>query len=291
MKRFIIYQSILHNPIQNFALEEALFYGLEPGDKVLVLWVNSESVIIGRNQNPWLEANVRKANLDGVPIIRRLSGGGAVFHDQGNINYTFMSAGGDYDTHQHFQLIIEALKSFGITLTLNERSDLTYGRHKVSGNAFYFRGQRKLHHGTLLISTNEQRLWKYLTPENLPITGKGIASRRSDVLNLKSLSDELSTDSAIEAIRMAFKRKHPASVEKTGRPLELLEPHMRDTFDSAVLKYQSWIWTYGETPTFTYQIDATSDIKIESGRVIDDGFDFNQIPLSGIKFKEGKDDH
>lgn len=281
-----IYRSNIHNPICNLAFEEALFRGLSSQERVLLLWVNEPSIIIGRNQNPWLESHVDHAVADGVPIIRRLSGGGTVFHDLGNINFSFITWDKDYDTNRHFQMIIKALKAFGIDLVLNERSDLLFQERKVSGNAFYFRGQRRLHHGTLLIQSDEARLWRYLLPEDLPIQGKGIASKRHPVLNLSDYAQALTTDAAIKAIAAVFKRTYPNASLNVGSPEQLLHQDRLAIYKEAKEKYGSWSWNFGETPKFTYDIDTSSRIEIEGGYVMGTTEDRSHIKLSGIRFKE-----
>jgi lipoate-protein ligase A len=283
-----LYLPTLHNPIQNFALEEALFFGLPPEESVLILWVNDPSVIIGRNQNPWREVNLENLLADGIPLIRRMSGGGAVYHDRGNLNFTFIEAERGYSLSSHFELIIEAIRTFGIVLQRNEREDLTLNGKKVSGNAFFLRGNRRLHHGTLLISTDEVAVWRYLKPIEHPIEAKGIPSRRSAVTRLGAVSEAIDVERVIGAIQHIYLRMYPGAKLMCGTPEAILPAAMQAHYQNALEKLRSWAWTFGETPDFTYHFDASSYALIEGGVVTKRFGNAPEPPLPGVKIEGGQ---
>ena len=186
-----ILKSAVTNPWFNLATEDWLFHTLgdideadEPSTHTLFLWRNSETVVIGRAQNPWVECKVDKMAEDSVFLARRQSGGGAVFHDLGNTNFTFLSAKENYDQAANFTIIINALKSLGIDAELSGRNDMQVGTRKISGSAFKHTSERSFHHGTLLVNANMQKLGDYLNPHPLKLKAKGIKSVRARVANL-----------------------------------------------------------------------------------------------------------
>jgi lipoate-protein ligase A len=174
-----------HDPYLNLAIEEYLFK-YERGD-IIMLWQNEPSVIIGKNQNAYCEVNSAYAKSHGIKTVRRVTGGGAVYHDLGNLNYSFISdRGGEEIDFASFSLpIIEAVGSLGVKLTLGGRNDLLGpdGR-KVSGAAQRREGGRVLHHGTLLIDTDFDSLCEVLTPDEEKVKSKAVGSVRARVGNL-----------------------------------------------------------------------------------------------------------
>lgn len=131
-----ILKSEVTNPWFNLATEDWIFNTLNPDSHTLFLWRNSETVVIGRSQNPWVECKTDKMAEDDVFLARRQSGGGAVFHDLGNTNFTFLSPKADYDQDANFTIIINALKKLGVDATLSGRNDMQVGDRKISGSAF-----------------------------------------------------------------------------------------------------------------------------------------------------------
>ena len=190
-----------NDPYLNLAIEEYLLENEK--DDVIMLWQNSPSVVVGKNQNIRAEVDTAALIRFGVRPVRRISGGGAVYHDSGNINYTFITGThtGGIDFATLSRPMVDALASIGISVSLSGRNDLCLadGR-KVSGNAQCKRGERVLHHGTLLFDADLSMLEKLLTPDEEKLKTKAVKSTRARVANLKELLPEL--DSAEELIKL-----------------------------------------------------------------------------------------
>ena len=176
------------DPWFNLAVEDWIFLDRHDADHILFLWRNEDAVVIGRSQNPWLECHLDKMQQQGVKLARRQSGGGAVFHDVGNTNFTFMSKKAVYDKDANIKMIIAALATLGIEASAKGRNDLVVTidnePRKVSGSAYKEKVDSCFHHGTLLISANLTRLATYLNTNKLKLKAKGVTSVRSRVANL-----------------------------------------------------------------------------------------------------------
>jgi len=170
-----IFYSEEYNPWYNLALEEYLIDRVEEDEIILYLWQNEHTVVIGRNQNAWKECRCSKLEeRDGGYLARRLSGGGAVYHDLGNLNFTFLMERDDYDLHKQLSVILDAVKKLGIEAEFSGRNDLTAQGKKFSGNAFYFGTDKAYHHGTILYDTEIEPLLEYLSVSSEKIKTKGI---------------------------------------------------------------------------------------------------------------------
>ena len=176
-----------HDPYLNLAIEEYLFR--YSGDDIFMLWQNEPCVVIGKNQNAYAEINLDMLRENGVKPVRRITGGGAVYHDLGNLNYTFISAkqSDGIDFAYFTAPIIEALASIGVEATLSGRNDLLVGDKKISGNAQHTSEGRVLHHGTLLFDASLDFLSGVLTVDEEKIKAKAIKSTRSRVTNIRPL--------------------------------------------------------------------------------------------------------
>lgn len=176
-----------YDPWFNLAVEECIFKQMPADQRVLFLWRNDNTVVIGRAQNPWKECNTRKMEEDGVKLARRSSGGGAVFHDLGNTCFTFMAGKPEYNKTISTQIILDGLSKAGIQATASGRNDLVVpladGERKISGSAYKETKDRGFHHGTLLINADLSRLANYLNPDPKKLQAKGITSVRSRVTN------------------------------------------------------------------------------------------------------------
>ncbi|HKL94602.1 MAG TPA: lipoate--protein ligase, partial [Clostridia bacterium] len=146
-----IFESDTYDVYQNQAAELAIFETLEEDEIALFLWTNERTVVIGRNQDALTECKVELLNIENGHLARRLSGGGAVYHDMGNLNFTFCAHKLYFDKKKNFEVILRAMKSCGFDVELSGRNDLTIGGKKFSGNAYYSDGNRNYHHGTILI--------------------------------------------------------------------------------------------------------------------------------------------
>jgi lipoate-protein ligase A len=241
-----------------------MFHMMKHFDQILLLYVNEPSVVIGRNQNPWKEINTKNALEEGVHVVRRISGGGTVYHDLGNINFSFIYNKGYSSVEDNFKVIKEAIASLGIDLDVTKRNDLFYRDKKVSGNAFYNRGTRHMHHGTLLIDTDTSDLWKILNFEHDKFIAKGVDSVKSPIINLKSLVSDLSVSKVFKALRESFDGEVIVDVEG-----------LEDDYD-----YQAWSWVYGETPKFEFL--GTDNLIVEDGKVVK----INGVECHEMKFDE-----
>ena len=198
------------NPYKNLAIEKFLLENVCPGRVFLYLWRNEKTVVCGRNQNIWKECRAEKLLEDGGFPARRLSGGGAVFHDPGNLNFTFIACEKDYSIDRQLEVIIKACAAFGIEVQKTGRNDITAGKAKFSGNAFYKANPndfadkviRRYHHGTLMVDVNKDALSLYLNADKEKYESKGVDSVKSRVVNLKELKPEITVGSlAAEMIR------------------------------------------------------------------------------------------
>lgn len=259
-----------NNPYRNNAIESVLFDAYTHYESILLLWVNDPSVVLGRNQNPWREVAVDQCLKSGVEVVRRQSGGGTVYHDHGNLNFSFIKSHKQYDEMSHFKTIQEAMATFGIDLSVSKRKDLLCGDFKVSGNAFYLKGKRRMHHGTLLIDADLPLARSVLRAKdeghlNRFKSGRFIPSVSSPIMNLKEAALHLTVSGAINAIVDAFYRENQYAVDILSEA-SILQTH-QETILALEDKYRSWDWTYGETPQFVYNMAPDVDIFVKSGRV------------------------
>ena len=205
--KFLILKT--QNPYINLAIEEYLFS--HTTDDIFMLWQNEPSVIIGKNQNAYAEINMDFVKEKNIHIVRRITGGGAVYHDLGNVNYTFISSREKNEgiNFEYFTApIVEALKSLEITAKLSGRNDLLVEDRKFSGNAQHAVGNRVLHHGTILFNSDLEVLTSALNVDEEKLKARSIKSARSRVVNLKSLmNQEISVGEFIDRISEYVKKK------------------------------------------------------------------------------------
>lgn len=242
------------NPYHNLALEEMLLENVEKNECILYLWQNKNTVVIGRNQNSWKECKVEYLEENGGHLARRLSGGGAVFHDLGNLNFTFLVQKENYNVEKQLQVIINALKKFGLDAEKNGRNDITINGRKFSGNAFFQCGNNCYHHGTLMVNVNMQDLSKYLNVSKEKLKSKGVDSVKSRVINLSSLCEDLTISSLKDKLIEAFGETYnciPHSFDSNGINDAILKEKIE--------KFQSWEWKYGKKINFQYEMDTRFD--------------------------------
>ena len=252
-----ILKSAVTNPWFNLATEDWIFNTLNPDSHTLFLWRNSETVVIGRSQNPWVECKTDKMAADDVFLARRQSGGGAVFHDLGNTNFTFLSPKHAYDQTANFTIIINALKKLGIDATLSGRNDMQVGDRKISGSAFKHASDRSFHHGTLLVNANMQKLGDYLNPHPLKLKAKGIKSVRARVANLVEFNDAINHETLSDAIIEAFCEYYgeTAPVEQLDEASLAKQPALNAYYQQMA----DWDWRFGKTPEFSHHIETRFD--------------------------------
>lgn len=246
-----------YDPWFNLAVEECIFRQMSPTQRVLFLWRNNDTVVIGRAQNPWKECNTRRMSEDGVKLARRSSGGGAVFHDLGNTCFTFMAGKPEYDKSISTGIILDALHSLGLTAGASGRNDLVVttadGERKVSGSAYRETKDRGFHHGTLLLNADLSRLANYLHPDPKKMQAKGITSVRSRVANLVELMPDITHEQICDAVTESFFKHYGERVE-AEHISPRYEPDMPN-FSEQFLKQSSWEWNFGQAPAFNHQLD------------------------------------
>ncbi len=245
------YESGSFDPFLNLAMEQHLLETVKGGCCLLYLWQNENTVVIGKNQNPWAECRTSLLEEEGGHLARRLSGGGAVFHDLGNLNFTFLVPTGDYDLQKQQRVLLEACQSFGIPAELSGRNDLTADGRKFSGNAFYHNGPRSYHHGTLLVDVDGGKLARYLTPSKAKLEAKGVPSVKSRVVNLKELCPGITVDGLKKSLTDAFESVY----ERKSAPRILTDA---DEKRVAALRetYASWAWRFGQKLPFTCRVEG-----------------------------------
>lgn len=238
IKKLYICHSDSFDPYLNIALEKHLLESVEPDSCILYLWQNQNTVVIGRNQNAYAECNTELLEKEGGHLARRLSGGGAVFHDIGNLNFTFLMNEADYDLDKQLSVIQSACALAGIETERSGRNDILARGQKFSGNAFYHSGGKAYHHGTLLISADMEKLGRYLTPSKAKLEAKGVASVRSRVVNLQDLCPALTCETMKDYMAQAFAKVY-------GLPAAILSVSA-DTLEQTADELRSWDWLYGE---------------------------------------------
>ena len=188
------------SPYYNLALERSLFDFVDEDTVILYLWQNSHTIVIGKNQNAYAECKVDEFIKDGSSLARRPSGGGAVYHDLGNLNFSIICKESIAKEHTYQRIVKDALSYFGIVSEFNGRNDLTVDDKKFSGNAFYVKDDVLCQHGTILINSDFKELSKYLTPDISKLERNHVKSVESRVVNLSEISDKITVESMKEAM-------------------------------------------------------------------------------------------
>ena len=201
------------DPYINLAVEKYLLDNVSENCCILYLWQNENTVVIGKNQNPWAECRCELSESEGVKIARRLSGGGAVYHDLGNLNFTFISSSVNLDVSKNAAIIVAACRMAGIKCELSGRNDILANGRKFSGNAFYNSHGKSYHHGTLLVSSDKTKLQKYLTPPLSKLESKGVKSVKARVINLSELSENITIKSMTAFMLKAFEDSYVLAAE------------------------------------------------------------------------------
>ncbi len=246
-----IYESGCFDPHRNLATEKHLMDITQPGTCVLYLWQNQNTVVIGKNQNAWAECRTTLLKEEGGVLARRLSGGGAVFHDLGNLNFTFIMCKEDYDLDRQLTVIQQACNHAGIRAERSGRNDLLADGRKFSGNAFYQNRTHAYHHGTLMVNVDRDKLGRYLSPPKAKLEAKGVASVRSRVVNLKELSPALTINKLKEYMTKAFCQVY--GLEATD---VILGNEDMAAIDALQKEYGAWEYLYGAPLAFTFQCQA-----------------------------------
>ena len=256
-----IWHSDSSDPVLNLAFEECVLD--DPGTRLpsLVLYENREAVVIGKNQNPWLECDPERLEHAGVPLLRRLSGGGTVYHGPGNLNIGFVVPRNGFDRRPQLELVAKALVAFGIESEILERGDILVGGRKVSGNAMCYRSQRVLHHITLLVDANLSVLRTVLEPAEPEIETHAIASNRMPVANLSEFNRSIDIDSVRHWIVYTFNNVYSVGEQRSARDLDPACLGERSE------RHRSWEWKYGRTPRFLAPGSEDTRLSVRGGLV------------------------
>lgn len=298
--KFIDNQQIT-DPTINLAIEEYALRNLPIDDTYLLFYVNDPCIIIGKNQNTLEEINKKYVDEHGIHVVRRLSGGGAVYQDLGNLSFSFLTKddGDSFSNYQKFtQPVIDALQQLGVNAKLSGRNDIQVGDRKISGNAQYTTKGKMFSHGTLLLDVNIENIVDALNVNEEKMRSKGIKSIRSRVANINEfLEDKLDVE-RLKKILLDYIFEN-SDVET----YHLTEEDWKGVEEISQRRYKNWDWNYGKSPKFDLQrskrFDAgTIDVRINVSKgditeckIFGDFFGVGDVSeveqkLTGVKYEK-----
>lgn len=251
IQKLYTYISETGYPYHNLATESWLMDTVPQDTVTLFLWQNDHTVVVGRNQNCWAECRVNELEADGGYLVRRLSGGGAVFHDMQNLNFTFLANDADYNVDLQLKVIIRAMEKLGLEAEKTGRNDITIEGKKFSGNAFYQSRGKRYHHGTILVDVDTDAMSKYLMPSKAKLESKGVSSVKSRVVNIKQLVPDLTIERLKTVMIEAFE-------EVYGQAAETLDQESLDLSKIAEREavFSSWDWKFGRNVPFSFETEV-----------------------------------
>lgn len=252
--KFIVRKTDVTDPYRNLAVEETLTFSAREDEVTLYLWQNANTVVIGRNQNPWRECNVERIKADGVYLARRISGGGAVYHDMGNLNFTFIARDDLFDIEKQTDVILLACRLLGINASKTGRNDLTVDGRKFSGHAYFSSKGFNYHHGTVMMNVVPEELPKYLRVSEAKLKSKGVASVRSRVTNLKGYLPEMTDEELIRTMQDAMVK----AAERVYRT-EAVYEDVPEPDPECYEKYASEEWRLGTRIPFEKEVEHRFD--------------------------------
>ncbi len=275
----LIFYRPVTDPYLNLAAEE--YFVKHAVEDMCMLWVNQPSVIIGKHQNALAEINYPFVRAHQIPVIRRISGGGAVYHDTGNVNFTFVQKTGKtnpVDFGRFTSVIKLFMQSLGMDINISKRNSLFVGDHKFSGHAEHIFHDRVLHHGTILFNTDLQILEQCLSPVK-EYTGKAMVSVRSEVVNIAPLLPRhMDIQEFTDAFTNWLLAYYPGS---SGYQLSIDEQQAIQQLSES--KYKTWQWNFGYSPAYTFRVMVPlqnacilMDIKVLNGKITQ--LDFPSVP-------------
>ncbi len=266
-KQYQIYLSRCQDPYTNLAFENWLFQNKVTDQPILYLWQNKPCVIIGRAQNPWLECHLSELEKDGLEVIRRQSGGGTVYHDLGNLNYTFLCPNSQYDKAKNLKTIIDGLALLKIHASISPRNDIMVNDlnnepRKISGCAFRETKHKSFHHGTLLINADTSSLSRYLHhKQDSTINAKGVTSVRSKVTNLSEINNIKDTSLYESALIKAFCQNFNAT-NSNVKQISQSEILALNDISEEIKILRSKEWCFGKTLPFEQTI-SIKNMKLQ----------------------------
>ncbi|MEK3763526.1 MULTISPECIES: lipoate--protein ligase [unclassified Solibacillus] len=290
------------DPRINLAIEEYVLKNMDiEKDDYLLFYINQPSIIIGKNQNTIEEINTDYVEENGIIVVRRLSGGGAVYHDLNNLNFSFLTKddGNSFSNYKKFtQPVVDALAKLGVNSELSGRNDILAEGKKVSGNAQYSTRGRMFSHGTLMFDLDIDAVVNSLKVKQDKIESKGIKSVRSRVANIVDFLPEKIT---VEEFRMEI-LKSIFGGEENIKYYELTEDDWEKIHEISKSRYQLWEWNYGKSPRFNIQktkrfpsgsLDIRLDVNkgvIEEATIFGDFFGIGDVEevaqlLIGTKYE------
>lgn len=272
-------------PYRNLAVEEYLLLHCGHTECILYLWQNQNTIVIGRNQNAWKECLVSKLEEEGGHLVRRLSGGGAVYHDLGNLNFTFLVRKENYSVEKQLEVIVKAVQRLGANAEKSGRNDIVVDGKKFSGNAFYEQGDCCYHHGTLMVNVNLGELSKYLTVSKEKLQSKGVDSVKSRVTNLTEYIPGLTIDGLKAALKAAFEEVYGLSARTMN-----MDELPQDEITAAENRFSSWDWLYGRKLDFQYELSkrfswgqVTLQFQVAEGKIADTAVYSDALKLDAVK--------
>ncbi|PAV29272.1 lipoate--protein ligase [Virgibacillus profundi] len=289
--KFIDNQGIT-DPQINLAIEEYILENFGEKDTYLLFYVNKPSIIIGRNQNTIEEINTEYVDKNGIKVVRRLSGGGAVYHDEQNLNFSFITKD-DGNSFQNFakftEPMVQALNKLGVPAEMQGRNDLAVKGRKISGNAMFSTKGRMFSHGTLMLDSEIENVVSALKVSKEKIESKGIKSIRSRVANISEFLEEKITMDEFKEIIL----RHVFDVEDINDipRYELTEEDWKNIHKISEKRYQQWEWNFGKSPAFNIKeshkfpaglVDVRLDVKkgiIENCKIYGDFFGIGSVQV------------
>lgn len=292
------------DPRINLAIEEYALKHLDINESYLLFYINEPSIIIGKNQNTIEEINTEYVEANSLHVVRRLSGGGAVYHDLGNLNFSFITKDDGESFHNFLKFtepVIKALKKMGVNAELSGRNDLTVDGRKISGNAQFSTRGRMFSHGTLMLDSEIENVVSALKVKKDKIESKGIKSIRSRVANISEFLNEKITIEQFREILL----KNIFEDSKDIPEYKLTEEDWKEIDKISKERYQNWDWNYGKSPKFDYEhshrfpvgsIDIRINVnkgKIKECKIYGDFFgvgDVSEIEekLAGVRYEKSE---
>lgn len=290
---FYLTQSHHGNPYVNLGYEEYMFHHLKEDEALFYLWQNQHTVVIGKNQNAFKECKVKQLEDSDGHLARRSSGGGAVYHDLGNLNFTFIMPNQLYDVHKQLEVIVSALNECGIEGKFAGRNDIEVQGYKVSGNAFAKNKTHSLHHGTLLMNVNMADLSKYLNVSAIKMASKGVDSVRKRVANLIDFMPSLTLTQLKEELIASFEKIYQIKFEEIVMDIDqakdFIQKHeskqwqTNKMFDFNAQLHHKFSW--GEVQAFlVVEYGIIKEIKIYSDTLLMDLVDYLENNLINVHY-------